>query len=96
MKITRRSLFKTLAGAAAAFVAKPVLDLVQEPAPELEIFYTTDGTPPVPGAPGTHKLVPFWIQDTRWTMCIDEKTRQYLESIRCRVPESYAGAVRSA
>ena len=91
MKITRRSLFKTLAGAAAAFVAKPVLDLVPDSSP-VRIFFTTDGSLPVPGGLSTTELVPFWIQDTRWTMCIDEQTQQYLESIRCRVPESYAGA----
>lgn len=90
MKITRRSLFKTLAGAAAAFVAKPVLDLIPESPTR---FFPNYAAPAVGNG---SQLVPFWIQDTRWTLCIDEQTQQYLESIRCRVPESYAGAVRSA
>jgi hypothetical protein len=95
MKITRRSLFKTLAGATAAFVAKPVLDLIPEPEP-VQIFFTTDGSTPEPGATGTMTYTnphPFWLQDSRWAVCEDETTEQFLESIRSQVPALYAGAV---
>lgn len=30
----------------------------------------------------TTQLVPFWIQDTRWTLCIDEHTENYLRLLR--------------
>jgi hypothetical protein len=30
----------------------------------------------------TTQLVPFWIQETRWTLCIDEHTEKYLQALR--------------
>ena len=30
----------------------------------------------------TTQLVPFWVQDTRWTLCIDEHTEKYLQLLR--------------